>query len=1857
MADEVAELVVKISGDASGLESTINGVASELSALEKVQGSNKGIGGTSVAAKQAERSLKQLESAMSKQKDTTLQYTKLLRDSSAQFREKQTAMQNTAKAYKTNTAVLKENGENLRYQVKLLDGTVATNKEHIASLRSENKYLKRNSSEYKMNMSAIKSIQAENAQLKNDRKLLTTAILDNDKAINAETESYKNAQSAVKQAASEYRKARENVTASKQAEKEYSEAISQTNSKLSEQTKTIETAKSANESAINTTEKIAKSTEELKKSGKSIKDFGEGVDTLTKPIQYGAMAFAAGGVAAAKFAIDFEDSFAGVKKTVDGTPEQLDAIKQSIIDMSTVGINGHSAIPMTTSDLNELAAAGGQLGIQTENIADFTEVMAQMGTATNLVGEEGAATLARFMNVMGISQGEIRNVGSAIVDLGNNFATTEAEIADMALSMGATGSVVGISAQDVLAYSTALSSLGVDAAAGGSAVSRIWMEIQSAVSAGGEDLQKFAELSGESSSDFKKHWQEDASGAFQNFLRGLNESSDQISVLSELGFNNIRDIQALQRLAGEKGIQLLTDALERSNTAWAENTALQEEFDAKAQTTASKLQVTKQNFIETARSIGETMLPTINDVSKGLTDFARGLASMDDSRKKALVNTGAAVVALGAGAKVTTGAIKGIGDTIEAVGKIKGAKAFQSVATAIGAIPMPAKLAVAGIAALGVAGKVAYDTWYNSQYRWSEGLSEGNEKIRESLDKYKQITDIQGQVKSLKMIIENPDSSKEQVDNAKSKLEEIKQLLSEEYNLVIKSDNSNLDDAIEKVRQISKNDLQSNINQQRSKLASLKIKDANYENDLADATKKYNEYLDVQTKLSEAKEKITNLNMQVTEGELSTADAYNKAKDIYKDVMGTNYRPTDQAFDNLNGVLSAIASKYGVITEEVGKYDEKIKNLNGSHEELRAVSEELANWETELIKIASASGDNEGVSKALKDMSSFIKTGGLDLEGYAQAAALAMNGVNELETAWSQAANGDGTALNGIVKDYIRSMREFGASAQETATGAALIQNGFRSIGEAAAAGKLDVIIEQANELAHDMGLIPEEKRINISASGDLSIIDTASGRIQELQRADGTVIRVGADGDISVLNQATGQTQILKDTGAVALQVNAEGNIDVLNEAGNKVAEIKNDPSATITVNTELGETPEEAPPVNGTANFELGESPEKVPDATGTANFILGDYPTRIPPITATVNVQQQAKGTQNFSGGLAMVNDQPGIADNRELIIDRGRAFIPEGRNVILPLSKGAKVYTAAQTKAIMSGLGIPHYASGKDNSDAFTAAKDDWTHYTKTHAVTTTQELEKWVELSKKFTSNQKDVWDIQEQIFSLQQKITSELNEQSKAYIEDRMYLNDWEEYGDTALDAFGRIKERNKADLDAGKLTWEEYSDNVAEIGSAMYSDRISQSKNWLEHEEKYNSMSSADYIAGIDRMKQYTEEYYAAGIINHREYIEGKIELDEMYIDKQREMYEKEVSAWLNDADAWEKLRSGYGDWDEYGDSEVDFIRRKLQGVQELYNDGKIDFEDYTSYNNEFGLDLYNAQKDANAEIFEAWKKDANAWEKLRSGYDDWETYGDSEVSFIQRKIGKVKEFYEAGVISFEDFIDYTNDYKLDLQNTLSSAYDDMLSQQSKYISDMQQKFSEQEQKLRDSWDVSDRIEDMADVRKQLAIYKNSVTEQGVSKYKDLEKQMRQLQRDEELYDIQTSNNAVIKKLQADYEQLEKQKSSYMKQIISSNVDISAIVADMEKAVSSSNNSILSVLQDILSATKRNSSSSGGSSGGSSSKSSSSSSSSSSNSSNGFVGPVQNTTYNDNRTITVNSPSTSIYSQFADKFTAALKK
>ena len=1746
MAD-AAELVVRIRGDASDLEATISSVESELSKLEQTQSKNNNTSTKGLTA-----------------------YKKQMQDAQTTLQTSRTALTNTKKAYEDNVKSVNKNVTALKAQKTELDKQISLRSNEKRLLTEANKSLDKNSVSYKDNQKALNWVNTEIEAYTKQSQSISDSIRTQEAALSGSKKAYTDAQATVKKATEQYEEYEKGLKAAERADE----------------------------------------AQNLQNTGKRWKEVGEGIDTVTKPLQYAATALAAGGVASAKFAIDFEDNFANVKKTVDGTPEQLEKIRQEIIDMTTVGINGHSAIPETTAELTELAAAGGQLGITTDNIVDFTEVMAQMGSATNLVGEEGAATLARFQNVMGVGQNEIRNIGSAIVDLGNHSATTESEIAAMALRMGKYGSSVRMSAADVLGYSAALSSLGIEAQMGGSAIGRTWLSIETAVASGGEGLTKFAKYSGKSAEEFKKQWNTDSSGAFNGLLKGLQSAENLTLALDDLGINNTQDIQAMMALVN--GYDLVTESVNRSNTAYKENTALQEEFDRKAETTASQLSVTKNNIVEAARSIGETMLPSIKDASTTVANFAKGLSQMDDEQKRAVVNTGATVIALGALSKVGVGVIKGAGDFVEGLGVISDklpiiadatsaikvstaglGSSFSALAPIFGAVLAPAAVvagykviadhvteAIENNAKLGQSYKELYSQWQDADNQVShlENLRSEYEKLNESINS--------GTL--------NP----EELESAKNRINDIMQEIKATTNddtIKLMIDTGEFDTALAMAvsnAQDSANEIKDALDLTSGKKAQKAVsegydalqKGSSYGMDYKNQKEEMSQWLQQAT---DVKEKYQQLQEEMTaayaSGDKERRQKAIQARDAFVNEMTDS--EFSKAYEKMQGQkfsfgemkdvqkqVDNIKAAYNEISTSIEKMDER---ANNGRESLQAVAEVVTSESMNLngFKNMQEVFESGGIAvdNVCKQIKSTMTDLGFENQDIAAQVALFKNGFQDLQGAINN------NALDAVVNDFVKQGKEIGLTSEEIVTKAALMKNGFSDIQQAVASGDVSGLVkdlsslggdlglstEQVDALAHSLGLLPEDKHIEIDASGDVSAIENAKNAVEEINNAGNVQLQVSAEGDISVLDTADSKLQELISNNQVTITFNVDtGGFDINDLGGNKLGEI----TADGKINWEKGDVEKpENEKADGTIDYKLGDvaKPENAV-ATGTINYTLGTV--------ATPNGVPKAKGTQNFEGGLAMVNDEKGISDPRELIVDKGRAFIPQGKDVVLPLSKGAKVYTASQTKAIMNGMGIPHYATGKDNSDAFTSAKDDWTHYTKTHAVTTAQELEKWLEFQEKFKSNDKDIADIEEQIFSLTQKRTQELNNLSKSYIEERAALNDWDDNGDNPIDAFARIRDRNMAEVEAGRMTWEDYTTEMSSIGSTLYENMTEYSRDWLEHQEKYNGMSAADYIAGIGRIQTYTEQMYAQGIISHKEYVEAKNKLNEEYLDKRKEQIEQEY----NISKDYISEHTYFNDWQDNGDNPLDAYNRVMDRHREELANGELTQDEFDKYQSELGSDMYSERVEQSKNWLEEQRK----------------YYGMTDEEYIaglKRIQQYTQEYYDLGLISRKEYNENMTELNHDMFDQAGESFDDMLQQQQDYINKLRDEFSAQEQALQDSWTVEDRKADMSETQAQLDIYANAVTDRGQQKYKELQEQMKQLQRDEELYQLQVKNNATIEKLEAEYDALENSKADFIKSIATNidSIDVTGIVADITQEVSGGNDKITKTLGEIIEAIK----------------------------------------------------------------------
>lgn len=308
-------------------------------------------------------------------------------------------------------------------------------------------------------------------------------------------------------------------------------------------------------------------------------------------------------------AIRYEDAFAGTRKTIDASEKEFKALSDRFRELS-------KEIPVTADEFARIGELAGQLGVQINEVDKFAEVISKVGVTTNLSLDQASTEFARFANIMGMSLEEVDRLGSAIVGLGNNFATTESEITAMTLRIAGAGKTLGLTEPQVLAWATALSSVGINAQMGGSAISTMMIDISGAVSKGGTELEKFAIVSGQTAEEFSEQFRDNANEALLSFFDGLadieNQGGDTIEVLDILGITEVRLRDAVLRLTSSNGE--LHKAMKVAEEDWDNNTALQEEAEKRFATTKSQIQLLKNNVSDLGISMGTELLPELNKI-------------------------------------------------------------------------------------------------------------------------------------------------------------------------------------------------------------------------------------------------------------------------------------------------------------------------------------------------------------------------------------------------------------------------------------------------------------------------------------------------------------------------------------------------------------------------------------------------------------------------------------------------------------------------------------------------------------------------------------------------------------------------------------------------------------------------------------------------------------------------------------------------------------------------------------------------------------------------------------------------------------------------------------------------------------------------------------------------------------------------------------------------------------------------------------------------------------------------------------------------------------------------------------------
>lgn len=1099
--------------------------------------------------------------------------------------------------------------------------------------------------------------------------------------------------------------------------------------------------------------------------GNTLQSVGGKMTGLGNTMTVGVTAPIVAGVGAVvKSAMSWESAFAGVKKTNDEVVDSTGNVVYSYADLEN-GLRGLAAqLPASHQEIAGVAEAAGQLGIKSQDVVSFTKTMIDMGESTNLSAEDAASAIAKIANITGLTSDEYQRFGSSVVALGNNFATTEQDIVAMANRLAASGTLAGLTNQEILGLATAMSSVGIEAEAGGTAMTQTLAAIESAVAAGGEDLQKFATVAGESAQEFADKWKNHPIEAIQDFIRGLGKLDEKgesaTMVLDDMQLSGVRQSNMLKSLA--LAADTMTGAVDLSNKAWNENTALTNEASTRYETTESKLKMLKNQVVDMAIDFGGPFVDALKNgleaskpLIQTLSDMAKKFNELSPAQQqhimKWLAISAAAGPALSILGKLTTGLgsmFKVFGSVNSGIGKLVGklapmasgltgvgsaaggaAGAASNFGGAVGLLSNPLGLVVGGAAALAgglvvLANAKQHATEQAQKYgttlsgetkgaldqfgtavtntkiamtNFETGAVQSADNVKTAVaDMMKQITD--GAEKSKARIDELAQKfgfTDEQVAAAKAKQDQIvqnSQTMADQITSIYEKHNGD----VSKLTTTEKTIVESNMKQ----LCEARVKELNLGKSKEKAVlSTFNGEIGKMT-MAQLKDSSKALQTAMKEEQKAYKDQRSGLKESleqgiidqqeYNTRMAALKEQHKATMSEFGQALVKIAQEQDAQSGQFGVYAEKIRRVladyDMSFEELSQHALDSANkigQHTGMIGTYTSemSADARNATDQWNALTLDPLTGELKTNAVQEVtkALTAENGWNNMEFILKNANVNSNARVE--VADALQKLGEWDKTTPEQKE--LLFQNDKGLLAIYQSKDQLDIWNGMPTNVKE---LLCEDKNFTSNAERAKEMLNKWNSATPDQKDL---IAHNKTAGDVSAAISMIYSVPDSKNTDLTATDntggstASAQGKINNVNQ--------KSVPG--ILASDLTGGATSSA---KGKINSVHGKSVtiSAVDRASSVISNIagwLGSLRDKV--INVTTRHTKNEKGTNFHPGGLALVNDQKGGTYRELVTLPNGVSFIPEGRNVMLPLPRGSKVLPAGKTKQL-----FPRYANG-------------------------------------------------------------------------------------------------------------------------------------------------------------------------------------------------------------------------------------------------------------------------------------------------------------------------------------------------------------------------------------------------------------------------------------------------------------------------------------------------------------------------------------------------------------------------------
>lgn len=938
-----------------------------------------------------------------------------------------------------------------------------------------------------------------------------------------------------------------------------------------------------------------------------------------------------------------------------------------------------------------------------------------------------------------------------------------------------------------------------------------------------DDLALIAKVAGTTSEEFQQAWKEKPAEALQSFIKGLNTAHEKganvDAILMKLGMTGVRQGNMLKSLALSS--DKMSAAVQRSNQAWKENTALTNEANKRYETTESQLKMFRNQITDLAIEFGGPLIKALREGLnaakpwiENLSELAKKFSSLSTEQQQNILKWGLFAAALGPTLKLLGGGISVIGGFAKAIGGLSKGIGFLSgsakylanlsgatsglsaVASSAGAVETAVAGASAGTGLLGSAlgflvspiglatvalvGATAAAVYFsNKAYEARQRAQEWGTSVSE--EQAGQLQNFKDKVDEANQAMTVFGSSADGIDKVTTAVQklatEIQKLADE--NLAKDIDMAHkLGLSEETIQQITSHadQMKNNVQQMSDEVIQIYQNAANNHRKLSEEEKaivlsNQNELINTQLQLMEysGEERINMIKAFNGQADELNTEQLKKATELTEKWAKDEQASYKERLDGYKKLMDQIKGEDEKSVKARAEIKTKMEQLEAEHTaKMEAYSQKWNDLQGRLLKTLKVSP--EALTGIMNQLKSRAEEMGLTYDEMAIKFQNTFSKVQEGNSMWAQTA-----------KDATESMKlantQWNAMVWDEKTGQ-LKTNAVEEVQKALEAeggwDSMQFILKEANletnaRLTIGEALVangqweklsPEEKELVVNGKPAVkAILDSKESLAQ--WNALPTEIKEILGKNESFLSSAEGAKQALtqwnlmtpsekaltiKDLASSDVKV-VQGRIDSMTGKQLPIEAIDKTPSTVESVLYGVNSIQQTSPiDINATdltgpqsasayaginairqdspigidaANRTQGEasaagysvnsvrqsSPISINAQNNTSGTItsvlsgLASLPAfKFIDIITRHFTEKHAKGTDNHPGGLATVNDQRGTLYKELVTLPDGTSFIPEGRNVVLPLPPGSKVMRAGKTRSLMNRLGIPNYEKG-------------------------------------------------------------------------------------------------------------------------------------------------------------------------------------------------------------------------------------------------------------------------------------------------------------------------------------------------------------------------------------------------------------------------------------------------------------------------------------------------------------------------------------------------------------------------------